>query len=126
MGGVTFDEMALRDAVKGKEQLVEVFFFKCGSCGFHQCFNIARLLVIGRKEGGFEIGRVFANGFHEVHHGGLIAGHRVMRVHGNDEEVVDALVEELEEGALGVGVAVAHAEFSGEPGTLGEGGLLFA
>jgi len=126
MRGITFDEMALRDAVKGKEQLIEIFFFECGSCGFYQCFNVARLLVIGRKEGGLEPGRMFAYSLHEVNHRGLIAGHRVVWVHGNDKAIIDALVEEFEKGVFSGGVAVAHAEFSGESGALGKGGLLCA
>lgn len=61
-----------------------------------------------------------------MHHGGLVTGHGVVRIHGYDEEVVDSLIEEFEKGAFGGGVTVAHAEFGGEAGGLSEGGLLFA
>ena len=48
MRWVAFYEMALRNAVKGKEQLIEVIAFKRGACRFYKCFYVTGFLVIGR------------------------------------------------------------------------------
>lgn len=126
MGGVAFHKVTLRDAMKGEDELVEVVFFKGGTGGFNKRFNVSVFLVVRWEKGRFEVGRVLANRLHEVHNRSFITGHGVVRIHRHNEEVVDALLEQFKEGALSRGIAVAHAEFGGEAGALGKGGLLFA
>lgn len=50
--GIAFDEVALGDAVEGKEELVEVSFFEGGAGGFNECVNVARFLVVRGEKGG--------------------------------------------------------------------------
>ena len=93
--------MTLRDAVEGEYQFVEVAVFQCWTRAFDKCCDVVWVLVEWRKQRGLEVWLELAHGFHHVHHGGLIAGHRVVRIHRHDQYIVDTLLEQLLQCALG-------------------------
>ncbi len=93
--------MTLRYAVEGEYQFVEVAVFECWTRAFDECGDVIWVLVKWRKQRGLEVWLELAHRLHHMHHCCFIAGHRVVRIHRHDQHIVDALIEQFLQRALG-------------------------
>lgn len=96
------------------EGLVEV-----GLGALDEGVDVVVIFIEGLEVGGLDMGGGLGEGFLGCDDGGFVAGHGVVGVEWEDEEVLDIVVFEFFDGGGDGGVAIGHGEFDGEVGILG-------
>jgi len=113
VGGVAFDEVAFGDTVKAEEDFV-VVLFQIRLCTLVEGVDVVLVLIEGLEQGPADVGGFESEFFLYFDHHGFVAGHGVVRIHGKDEELFNALLYQSINGVGYGGGAVAHGELDGE------------
>ena len=115
LGGVALAQVSLGNAVVGEQDLVEGLAEpRLG--GLDEAVDVGRIVEVGLEDVILQVRRETGELLLDLHHDGLIRGHRVVRVLRHHEEVVDAVLEDFLDGFGAGRRAVAHAGDDGQAG----------
>jgi len=108
---VGFFQLPLRQPVEAEQQVI-VSPVKRLAGARHQGLNKVRLIEERRLNDQFHAGRPAVQDGSGFFHRGLVAGHRVVRKERDQEDLVDAVFQQIVDGLLDPRVLVAHSQFN--------------